>query len=134
MKWINISLKLRGIRMKLINAGKKLRKRKKKKRKKRKKKKKEIQVETKETEDEVSVSREEVQICLCLFMGDILVVAGISSISQPVQCIEDDVGMKLFCNGVMPCNVVSVGRIVFKDCNWFVIVSQIMNFPLISVL
>jgi len=28
-----------------------------------------------------------------------------------VQCIEDDVGMKLFCNGVMPCNVVSVGRI-----------------------
>jgi hypothetical protein len=38
-------------------------------------------------------------------------------------------GMKLFCNGVMPCNVVSVGRILFKGGNWFVIVSRIMNFP-----
>jgi hypothetical protein len=56
-------------------------------------------------------------------MGDIRVVVCISSISQPVQCIEDDVGMKLFCN------VVSVGRIVFKGGNWFVIVSRIMNFP-----
>jgi hypothetical protein len=89
----------------------------------------EIQVETRETEDEASVSREEVQICLFLFMGDICVVACISSISQPVQCIEDDVGMKLFCNDVMPCNVLSVGRIVFKGGNWFVIVSRIMNFP-----
>jgi hypothetical protein len=94
----------------------------------------EIQVETRETEDETLVSKEEVQIFLCLFMGDILVVAGIFSISQIVQCIEDDVGMKLFCNGVMPCNVVSVGRILFKGGNWFVIVSRVMNFPWISVL
>lgn len=62
-------------------------------------------------------------------MGDICVVACISSISQLVQCIEDDVGRKHFCNDVMPCNVLSVGRIVFKGGNWFVIVSRIMNFP-----
>jgi hypothetical protein len=37
--------------------------------------------------------------------------------------------MEFFCNGVMPCNVVSAGRIVFNGGNWFVIVSRIMNFP-----
>ncbi len=43
--------------------------------------------EAERSKNEASISREEVQICLSLFMGDIRVVACISSISQPVQCI-----------------------------------------------